>query len=174
MKKNLAATFQSKLAEKRSLQEGNPLSRMHQQAEKLTHFVAVSTERPNLSKKDVKERNKQLVSMARERGFGVRKAEGHYEGSKETSHVIHAKAPGRKSGAELVAFARQAGKKFDQDSVLHHNGKTARLIGTNETGFPGMDKAEKVGGKLKFNNSESPFQTELRPGKKKSSARFTT
>lgn len=157
-----------------TLEEGNPLARMHGQAEKGTHFIAVSTERPGLTKKDVKERNKKLVSMARERGFGVRKSEGHYEGSKETSHIIHAKAPGNKAGAELVAFGREAGRHFDQDSVLHHTGKTARLIGTNTTGFPGMDKSEKVGGKLKFNNPESPFQTELRPGKKKVPARFTT
>ncbi len=112
--------------------------------------------------------------MARKAGFGVRKAEGRYEGNKETSHIIHAKEAGREAGSELVAFGRKAGQHFDQDSVLHHNGKTARLIGTNETGYPGKDKSEKVGGKLKYNNPESPFQTELKPSKKRSPARFTT
>lgn len=156
------------------LDEGNPLSRMKKHQNEGRHFIAISTERSGLTKKQVRQRNKELVKSAREAGFGVRKAEGRYEGGKESSHVIHAKAPGREAGAELVAFGRRMGQKYDQDSVLHHNGKTARLIGTNETGFPGKDKSEKVGGKLKFNNPESPFQTELRPSKKKAPARFTT
>ena len=157
-----------------NLEEGNPLSRMHGLEKEGRHFIAISTERPGLSKKEVSQRNKKLVSLARANGFGVRKAEGHYEGSKETSHIIHAKSSGREAGSELVAFGRKMGQHFDQDSVLHHNGKTARLIGTNETGYPGKDKSEKVGGKLKYNNTKSPFQTELRPSKKRSSARFTT
>lgn len=160
--------------EETSLEEGNPLATMHKHQEEGRHFIALSTERPGLSKKEVKVRNAALVASARAEGFGVRKAEGRYEGGKETSHIIHAKAPGREAGAELVAFGRKMGQKFDQDSVLHHNGKTARLIGTNETGFPGKGNSEKVGGKLKYNNPESPFQTELRPSKKKAPARFTT
>lgn len=168
---NIKESFHANL---QSLREGNPLARMQKHQEEGRHFIGISTERPGLTKKEVAGRNKELVSMAREAGFGVRRAEGHYEGGKESSHIIHAKAAGREAGAELVAFGRKAGKKFGQDSVLHHNGKTARLIGTNETGFPGMDKSEKVGGKMKFNNPQSDFQTELRPSKKKSPARFTT
>ena len=155
-----------------SLDEGNPLARMQQLQDR--HFVAVSTERPGLSKEKIKERNKELVSSAREAGFGVRKARGHYEGRSESSHIIHAKSSGREAGAEVVAFGRKMGQKYDQDSIFHHNGKTARLIGTNETGYPGMDKTEKVGEKLKYNKPEQPFQTELRPSKKKAPARFTT
>jgi hypothetical protein len=158
-----------------NLEEGNPLSRMRTLEKEGRHFIAISTERPGLTKKQVAKRNEELMSMAREAGFGVRKTEGRYEGNKESSHVIHARAAGREAGAELVAFGRRAGKHFDQDSVLHHNGKTARLIGTNTTGFPGMDKSEKVGGELKYNPDEKfPFQTELRPSKKRSPARFTT
>ena len=157
-----------------NLEEGNPLAVMHKRQEEGRHFVAMSTERPGLTKKQVKERNKDFVNRARAAGFGVRRAEGRYEGGKETSHIIHAKSPGRESGAELVAFARKEAERLDQDSILHHNGKTARLIGTNETGFPGKGKSEKVGGKLKYNNPESPFQTELRPSKKRAPARFTT
>jgi hypothetical protein len=162
------------LSDMENLEEGNPLAVMHKHQEAGRHFVAISTERPGLSKKEVKTRNKELVSHARKAGYGVRKVEGHYEGTKETSHIIHAKAPGKESGAELVAFGRKMGHKYDQDSVLHHNGKSARLVGTNKTGYPGKGNADKVGGKLKFNNPASPFQTEMRPGKKKSPARFTT
>lgn len=155
------------------LDEGNPLSRMKKFEDEGRHFIAISTERPGLSKKQVSKRNKELVSMARQAGFGVRKAEGRYEGSKESSHIIHAKASGRKAGSELVAFGRKMGQHFDQDSVLHHNGKTARLVGTNETGYPGKDKSEKVGGRLKYNiDPEPPFQTDVKPGKK--GGRFTT
>ena len=157
-----------------ALQESNPLARMQKFQEEGRHFVAISTERPGLSKNEIKSRNKELVSSAREAGFGVRKTKGMYEGGSETSHIIHAKAPGREAGAELVAFGRKMGQKYGQDSILHHNGKSARLIGTNETGYPGMGKSEKVGEKLKYNRPEQPFQTELRPSKKKSPARFTT
>ena len=157
-----------------SLEEGNPLARMVALGKQGRHFGVVSTERPGLTKKEVRGRNRELVKMARAEGFGVRRAEGHYEGGKESSHLIHAKGSGREGGAELVGFLRKAGKHFGQDSVFHHNGQTARLIGTNETGFPGMNKSEKVGTKLRYNNPESEFQTELRPGKKSSPARFTT
>lgn len=138
------------------------------------HFIAISATRPGMSKKEIKDKTKELVQHFTSKGYGVRRAEGHYEGGKEHSIVVHAKAPGREAGAELVSTARAAGEKFNQDSILHHNGKSARLIGTNETGFPGMGKSEKVGERLKFNNPESPFQTELRPSKKKAPARFTT
>jgi hypothetical protein len=168
-KKKKVKTFKQYLNEK-----GNPLARMHKFQEEGRHFVAVSTERPGLSKDEIASRNKELVASAREAGFGVRKAKGMYEGGSESSHVIHAKAPGREAGAELVAFGRKMGQKYGQDSILHHNGKSARLIGTNETGYPGMGKSEKVGEKLKYNRPEQPFQTELRPSKKKSPARFTT
>jgi hypothetical protein len=172
---NITEKFYKKLKEKRQeLEEGNPLSRMQKHEKEGRHFIGLSTTRPNLSKKEIASRDKELVGMARNAGFGVRKAEGHYEGNKEKSFVIHAKAPGREAGADLVAFGRKAGEHFNQDSVLHHNGKTARLIGTNETGNPGMGKSNPVGSKLKFNNPELPFQTELRPSKKKAPARFTT
>lgn len=153
---------------------GNPLARMHKHQEEGRHFIAISAVRPGMSKKEIKSKTKELIQHFTSKGYGVRKAEGHYEGQKEQSIVVHAKAPGREAGAELVAHARAAGEKFNQDSVLHHNGKTARLIGTNETGFPGKGKSEKVGERLKYNDKQSPFQTELRPSKKKAPARFTT
>lgn len=59
-----------------ALEEGNPLATMHKHQESGRHFIALSTERPGLSKKEVKARNKELVAKAREAGFGVRKAEG--------------------------------------------------------------------------------------------------
>lgn len=156
------------------LEEGNPLARMQTFVDQGRHFIGISTERPGLTKPQIRGRNKKLISAARKAGYGVRKAEGNYEGGKETSHIIHAKASGQEAGEEFVRFGRKQGEKYGQDSILHHDGKTARLIGTNETGYPGMGKSEKIGGELRYNNPESPFQTELRPSKKKSPARFTT
>ena len=162
---------------KQFINEGNPLARMKTHGDEGRHFVGISAARPGLSKKEIAKRMKTLGKHFTKHGFGYRKAEGHYEGEKEPSLVVHAKAPGRKAGAELMKVARSAAQKYDQDSVLHHNGKTARLVGTNETGYPGMGKSEKVGTRLKYNNPESPFQTELRPkgkNQKRHEARFTT
>jgi len=162
---------------KQFINEGNPLARMKQHSDEERHFVGISAARPGLSKKEIKARMKALGQHFRKNGYGFRKAEGHYEGEKEPSMIVHAKKPGRKAGAELMRVAREAGKKFGQDSVLHHSGRTARLVGTNKTGYPGMGKSEKVGSRLKYNNSESPFQTELRPkgkNQKGHEARFTT
>lgn len=162
---------------KQFINEGNPLARMKSHEKEGRHFVGISAARPGLSKKEIKRRMRALGQHFRKHGFGFRDAEGHYEGEKEPSIIVNAKASGRKAGAELMRVARAAGKRFGQDSVLHHNGKTARLVGTNKTGYPGMGKTEKVGTRLKYNNPESPFQTELRPkGKhqKGHEARFTT
>ena len=159
---------------KEFLAEGNPLARMYKHSKEGRHFVGISAARPGQTKKQRKAAMKDLQKHFRDRGFGYRKAEGHYEGEKEPSIIVHAKKPGRKAAAELMRTAREAGEKHNQDSVLHHTGKTARLVGTNKTGYPGKGKSEKVGGRLKYNNPESPFQTELRPGKGRGPARFTT
>ena len=39
------------------------------------------------------------------------------------------------------------GKKYNQDSVLykHPSSKTAQLIGTNHSDYPGMDKEDDIG-----------------------------
>ena len=162
---------------KEFLKEGNPLARMYKHEQEGRHHIAISAARPGQSKKQRKEAMNKLKKHFRDHGYGFRKAEGHYEGEKEPSIVVHAKTPGNKSASELVRVARAAGERFDQDSVLHHTGKTARLIGTNKTGYPGYGKSEKVGTRLKYNNKESPFQTELRPNgkhQKGHEARYTT
>ena len=156
------------------LKEGNPLARMYQHSKEGRHFVGISAARPGQSKKERKAATEKLQKYLRKRGYGYRKAEGHYEGDKEPSLVVHAKRRGTRAGKKLLKLAKKAGSRHDQDSILHHDGKTAKLVGTNKTGFPGKGKSEKVGTKLKYNNPESPFQTELRPGKGRGPARFTT
>ena len=46
------------------LDEGNPLARMKKHQDEGRHFIAISTERPGLTKKQVRQRNKELVSSA--------------------------------------------------------------------------------------------------------------
>lgn len=170
-----------------SLQEGNPLARMQKFSNENRHFIAISATRPNMKKDEIKDKTSELTNYFLKRGYGVRKAEGHYEGQKEKSIIVHAKAAGDDAGNELLAHAKLAGSKFKQDSILHHDGKSAKLIFTNDTSDAKAGDEIEVGGKLKYNDKESPFQTELKPSKRnvlsakrkngnfeRATARFTT
>ena len=64
--------------------------------------------------------------------------------------------------SSVRAVIKKHGEHYNQDSILHHDGKTATLHGTNKTGFPGHGKTEPVG-KMAFNKAHSPFQTETKP-----------
>lgn len=162
------------------LMEGNPLTRMSKFEKEGRHFVAISSERPDMTKKRSVDKQKQLTDYFRTLGYGVRKAQGDYEGFKEPSMIIHAKDVGDEAGQELFKHAELAGRIFDQDSILHHDGKSAKLHYTNDTYHDdGKIKnkrgdIEEVGSKLKYNDKKSNFQTELKPSKRRSSARFTT
>lgn len=157
------------------LEEGNPLARLHAHAKAGRHFVALTSFRGDKSKKENESSFKELKKKVREQGYGYREAEGHWEGGKEKSLVVHAKDSGRDSGRELVKDMQHHGRHYNQDSIFHHNGESGRVISTNETGWPASEKKKSVRvGKLRYNKPESPNQTEMRPGKKKSHARFTT
>lgn len=167
------------------LMEGNPLTRMSKFEKEGRHFVAISSERPDMTKKRSVDKQKQLTDYFRTLGYGVRKAQGDYEGFKEPSMIVHAKDVGDEAGQELFKHAELAGRIFDQDSILHHDGKSAKLHFTNDTAEQKRGDVIEVGSKLKYNNPKSPFQTELKPGKRlvttakkgrtpKTSARFTT
>ena len=56
------------------------------------------------------------------------------------------------------------GKKYDQDSILHkpHHSDSADLVGTNETGYPGLGKHEPVG---RVSSGSGEFYTELEDGR---------
>ena len=63
-------------------------------------------------------------------------------------------------GGFVFDTLNKLGKKYDQDSVLHkpHNSESADLVGTNETGFPGLGKHEPVG---HVSPGDGEFYTEL-------------
>lgn len=153
---------------KEFIQEGNPLSRIHTFGDVGRHFVGISAERSHLSPEENTKRVNNMKSLLQAHGYGYRQTKGEWEGGSERSFIVHAKAPGDKAGHELLADMKRMGEKFDQDAILHHDGKEAKLIGTNSTGYPGKDQVQGVG-KVAYNNPDSPFQTKFKKGQK-----FTT
>lgn len=169
---------------KQFILEGNPLSRIHKHSETGRHFVILSAHRPSneASAEENKKRHVELKSKLTAQGYGHREVEGHWEGGKERSILVHAKQTGDKSGNELHRDMVRHAEHYNQDAILHHDGKKAVLHGTNDNGFPGKGKSVDVG-RIAHNKPNAEFQTETkpksdRPLKKgrtdKSSARFTT
>jgi len=166
----------------KQLEEGNPLSRIQKFAESKRWFVGISAERSGLSPKENELRTESLKKSLSESGYGYKKSEGWWQGAKEVSFIVFASQEGSDAGKELVIESIKLGKKYGQDSIFFYNGDQGFVYGTNESGWPGMNKIEKVG-KLAYNDEESEFQTELRPKSdkplktgrtEKSTARFTT
>lgn len=155
------------------LEEGNPLSRIAKFGQEKRHFVAITSERSSKSKKENEKNLKELKGKLKAQGYGYRRAQGQWEGGKEKSLIVHAKEPGAESGRELVRDMLQHGRHYDQDSIFHNNGDAGHLIGTNETGYPGNKKVVRKG-ITSYNKEKTDFQTEFRPGKRKSPARITT
>lgn len=161
--------------------EGNPLARLHKHAEEGRHYSILSAQRTGLSAEENAKRHKELKAKIHAQGYSHREVEGHWEGGKEKSIMVHAKTTGHKAGEELRHDMNAHGKHYDQDSVFHHNSKVGHLRGTNKTGFPGKGN-KLVTGKHKYNRAEAENQTEMKPKSdnlksgrtNKSSSRFTT
>ncbi len=172
------------LSFKQYLMEGNPLARLHKHAEKGRHFVVLSAQRGSdeASPEENKKRHAELKKKLTAQGYGHKEVEGHWEGGREKSIMVHAKEPGDEGGKKLHHDMVQHAKHYNQDAIFHHDGKKGELHGTNETGYPGKGKTEPVG-KIKYNKPNAPFQTETKPKSDnplkqgrttKGSARFTT
>lgn len=166
------------------LDEGNPLARLAKHAEEGRHYAILSSQRPHdeVSPEQNKKNHEELKKKLTAQGYTHKEVEGHWEGGKEKSILVHAKGKGDEHGKQLLHDIKKHGEHYNQDSILHHDGKTATLHGTNKTGHPGYGKSENVG-KMAFNKPHAPFQTEtkpksdkpLKPGRtSKGSARFTT
>lgn len=161
------------------IMEGNPLARM----QKFTgpdgpntkrHFTAISAERSHLTPEENAARMDSLENDIKSLGYGYRKSRGIWEGGGENSFIINAKDTGSKEGVRLRNDTIELGRKYEQDSILHHDGYWAKLHGTNNTGWPGMGKVKPVG-KLAFNKRDAKFQTQYNPTKdEKDRPTFTT
>lgn len=162
--------------------EGNPLARLHKNTEAGRHYSIISAQRSGLSAEENAKRHKELKAKINAQGYSHREVEGHWEGDKEKSIMVHAKSTGNKAGEELRHDMNVHGRHYDQDSVFHHNSKTGHIRGTNKSGYPGYGKKDAKIGKQTFNRPSSPAQTETKPkgtnlkhGRTdKSSAKFTT
>lgn len=146
------------------LMEGNPLSRMQKNIEDKRHFSAISAERTDLTPEENSARMDALENDIKKLGYGYKKSRGIWEGGGENSIVINSRAKGSKAGNELRKDAIRLGKKYGQDSILHHDGNSATLHGTNETGWPGLGNTKRVG-RVAFSQRDAKFQTQYNPSK---------
>ena len=172
------------LSLKQYIIEGNQLARLHKHAQEGRHYAVLSAYRPEgeATPEQNKARHAELKKKLTAQGYAHKEVEGHYEGGKEKSILVHAKGKGDAHGRQLLHDVKEHGKHYNQDSIFHHDTKSAKLHGTNATGFIGKDKTEDVG-KTHYNKPESEYQTETKPKSdkplkagrtSKGSARFST
>jgi hypothetical protein len=172
------------LSLKQYIVEGNPLARLHKHAQEGRHYAVISAHRPEgeATPEQNKANHAELKKKLTAQGYAHKEVEGHWEGGKEKSILVHAKGKGTEHGKQLLHDVKEHGKSYNQDSVFHHDTESAKLHGTNETGFPGKGKTKPVG-QTRYNKPDSPYQTEMKPKSDKplkkgrtdkGSARFTT
>ncbi len=118
---------------------GGGLSRVAQHVHE-RNIGMITAHRGHLTADENKERNEHVKGTYVE-NYGKENAKP----VSEHSFLVIGKK-GDDSGA-LKGFLKTHGAKYDQDSILHkaHNEEHAKLVGTNETGYPGKDKEESVG-----------------------------
>jgi len=172
------------LSLKQYMVEGNPLARLHKHAQEGRHYAVISAHRPEgeATPEQNKIRHNELKDKLTSLGYAHKEVEGHYEGDKEKSIMVHARGTGDEHGKQLLHHVKELGSHYNQDSIFHHDTKSAKLHGTNTTGFVGKDKTKPVG-QTRYNKPDSPYQTETKPKSdkplkkgrtSKGSARFTT
>jgi len=108
-------------------------------------YVGISAERKNLSPKENAARMNEMEAKIKKHGFGYRKTTGMWEGGSENSFVVYAKKPGKKHSDDLHNKMKELSTHYDQDAFLHHDGKSAMLHGTNDTGDLGRGNSMSVG-----------------------------
>lgn len=152
---------------KKYLDEGNPLARnvKFETGKKKRHFVALSGERKGKSEKENAARMKDLKQQVKGKGFGFRPSKGMWKGGEENSVVVYAKGTGKWKAKNLLRNMRKLGKKHDQDSIMHHDGKKGTLVGTNKE-F-GVNKKETLGPQ-RYNVSNPEGETAYKPRKPES------
>jgi hypothetical protein len=157
------------------LDEGNPLAKIKAHADSGRHIVALSAQRAEASTQENNARHKELKKKVRAQGYGFREVEGHWDGGKKKSLIVHAKKPGTDSGAELHKDMTDHAINYHQDAIMHHDGAVAKFHGTNDSGWLGKGKVETAGerGQLHYNRDANPNQTAMKTGKKKIPATFS-
>jgi hypothetical protein len=97
------------------------------------------------TKKENLERNKDLLSVLLDKGYGVTKISGNYVENFDTPESVEVSEQSlfvinKNSDENFFPMIIKLGKYFCQDSVLlKGKGKEAVLYGTNRSDFPGLD-----------------------------------
>ena len=78
------------------LDEGNPLARLAKHAEEGRHYAILSSQRPHdeVSPEQNKKNHEELKKKLSAQGYTHKEVEGHWEGGKEKSILVHAKGKG--------------------------------------------------------------------------------
>lgn len=113
------------------IKEGNPLARHHKFEQEGRSYVAISAERTRYSPERNARRMDNMEKRLKKMGYGYRKTEGRWKGGKENSFVVYAKGTEAKHSDQLLNHMKALGTHYNQDSILHHDGKTGKLHATN-------------------------------------------
>ena len=166
------------------LDEGNPLAKLYKHKQEGRHFAVLSAQRTpdEATPEENKKRHEELKKKLTAQGYAHKEVEGHWEGTKEKSIMVHAKGSGTEHGKQLYSDMKKHGEHYNQDSIFYHDHNGGKVHGTNETGWPGKGQTKPMG-QLRYNKPDSAYQTEtkpksdkpLKPGRtSKGSAKFTT
>ena len=142
--------------------EGNPLARNYEFAKEKRHTAGVSAERTGKSDEENAARMISLKKRLKILGYGYRNTKGMWKGGEENSVIVHAKGTGKRHGKTLIRDIKRLGRKHNQDSVLHHDGRRGTLIGTNK--HFGVEKRVRLG-RIRFNKSNPKGETSYNPTK---------
>lgn len=129
------------------------LSRIWKHIEEGRPFGMITAFRGDYTRKDNLARNKKMEAAIRAAGYGFFRMEGHYiegygsgnaQDVKEQSFFVIGDSGDDET---FKLFLKQQGKKFDQDSIFYFDPEKKKgfLIGTNSTGWPGLNKEMDVG-----------------------------
>ena len=143
---------------------GKAVQIKNEKGEKEYKFEKIFTKNEN------RERNKELFSALFAKGYSITKVKGsyieNYDGNKderaekyEESFVV----VNHKNDKDFFNICKALAKKYDQDSILlirKGDKPEAILFGTNDTGYPGLNKHERYT-KLGVNKLDVQFFTRL-------------
>lgn len=108
-------------------------------------FIIMSTERPDLSDKEIDQRNSLFEQMLLDYGLQYTETIGYFEGKAETSFMVfldHAK------GYDANFFNEIAKKQFNQDCILYRDKYDNCYLGYYMTLLPRKNMYEKISEKF--------------------------
>ena len=132
----------------------------------------ISASRGHLSPEENAHRTQELHNDLKKAGHHIVKVQGSYTENYgkpdakdvgEDSFIVMHPHKGDDHGYVFGSLNKLA-MKYDQDSILHkpYDSESADLVGTNETGYPGLGKREPQG---KYSNEKGEFFSKLEDGR---------